>query len=743
MLPHATSQSCRQVLNIVFSACAAFLLLSASLYGQAVHTPKEPNKQVQKVRSASLPAPGQIQHIVFIMKENRSFDHYFGQYPGANGTTTGVISTGQSIPLWRGPDIMFHDGDHSRWAGLVGEDGGLMDHFDIALEGNENGDYEMYTQMTPADIPNYWAYAQNFVLGDNNYESDLTASWGAHVWSIAATGEQAATVPHTINHKQETSWGCDANSTARITLLDALNVYYDMFPCFDPPTIADSINNSNNSSLSWMFYSPPAPEGGSEHNAFDAVKHIRYSNYWKTNIANSTQFITDALAGNLPSVSWVIAPTAQTEHPPNGTCAGENWTVDQINAIMQGPASQWDSTVVFVTWDEWGGFYDHVYPPQVNNLGLGMRVPLLIVSPYPVQQGHVSHTQYEFASVVKFIEEVFNLPYLTERDANVNDTSDSFDFTQNPLAPVYLQPRACPVASTTLVPYGDVVVKKSRVMKVTVTNYGNTTMSFGKVSTTGDYALAKGGTCGSTLAAGKACTLEVVFTPKAAGLRTGVLTINDSDPSSPQTVNLSGTGTYLNLPIKYPGLSFSTIYLGSNRQQQVQLSNTGSAPVTINQIQTVGAYSETDNCGSSLAKGQSCEITVTFAPIATGYQDGNLIIWDSDPGSPHQGLLQGSGAAFDQQPTSLSFSTPVGQTSQPQSVTVTNTANVLLTIENPTADAPFNQTNNCPTQLGAGAQCTIQVTFSPTQKGQVASRLFINDEDLTSPQIVNLTGTGE
>lgn len=732
---------CNHFVGVFCQVLTALLVLSVGLYGQTAHAGKEKKQNVEKAKVHSkLPAPGQVQHIVFIMKENRSFDHYFGQYPGANGTTTGVISTGQTIPLWRGPDKMFHDGDHSRWAGLIGVDGGLMDHFDIAPEGNENGDYEMYTQMTQADIPNYWTYAQNFVLSDNTYESDLSASWSPHLWAIAATGENAATVPTLPGKGHTGSWGCDANPASLITLVDSLNVYYDVFPCFDSPTIADSINN--NPPLTWKSYTPLQPEGGFEHNAFDYIKHIRYSKYWKGNNLDYHQFVTDALAGNLPSVSWVKAPTPQTEHPPNGACAGENWTVDQINAIMQGPRSQWESTVIFVTWDEWGGFYDHVNPPQVDNLGLGIRVPMLIISPYPKQQGYVTHTQYEFASPVKFIEEVFNLPYLTERDANANDTTDSFNFNQSPLAPLYLQPRACPVAGTTLMPFGNVVLKKTRTMNVTVTNYQSTTMSFGKITTTGDYAVGHG-TCGATLAPGKACTVKVAFTPKAAGLRTGVLTINDSDPSSPQTVNLQGTGTYLNLPMPYPGLGFSVTMLGSNHQQQVQLSNTGSSTVTINQIQTVGDYSETDNCGTELTAGSNCQITVTFTPTATGYRNGNLIIWDSDPGSPHQGMLQGSGEAFERQPGSLNFSTPVGHTSNPQPITVTNTANVPLTLESVTVAPPFNQTSNCPTQLGAGGQCTIQVTFSPTKKGQVSELLFINDEDLTSPQKVNVVGTGE
>jgi len=729
----ACSPCRRQVLNILSFVCATLLLLPVSLYGEGPHA-----KTRVKTVASKLPAPGQIKHVVFIMKENRSFDHYFGQFPGADGTTTGLISTGQTIPLWRAPDVMLHDGDHSRLSGLTAEDGGKMDHFDLSNEGNENGDFQAYTQMTQADIPNYWAYAQNFVLSDHTFESDLSASYSAHFFSIAATGEGTVTVPQVPTGGLD-AWGCDTKPDALITVLDAAGAYYDTFPCFNPQTLADSLNNA---SLSWKFYGPPYPEGGYGHSAFDYVKHIRYSQYWKNNVVDYHQFVSDALAGNLPAVSWIIADSTETEHPPNATCHGENWTVEQINAIMQGPSEQWDSTVIFVTWDEWGGFYDHIMPPQVDQWGFGIRVPMLIISPYPAQQGYVTHTTYEFSSVVKFIEEVFSLPYLTQRDQNANDTTDSFNFDQSPQAPLYLQPRSCPVASTTMLPYGDVVVNNSKIMAATLTNWGTSTMSIGDITVTGDYKHA-GGTCGSTLASGSSCKVNVGFKPKAAGPLSGTLTINDSDPTSPQTVSLNGTGTFLELPIRYPGLTFSQTFLGSNRQQQVQLSNTGSAAITINQVQTAGDYSESDNCVGNLGAGSSCQITVTFTPTSSGYRFGNLIIWDSDPGSPHQARLQGGATAVERRPTTLSFSTPVGQTSEPKQVTVTNRSNASLFLESATVATPFNQTNNCPTQLAAGKQCTISVTFTPTKQGEVKSTLYINDADLFSPQRIALTGTGD
>ena len=729
--PRSTIRS----LFILPLVCVAFVLFCGSAYGQV------PQVAADKVKivPVHLPAPGQIQHIVFIMKENRGFDHYFGQFPGADGATTGLTSFGQNIPLARAADILLHDLGHVWQDALTAYDGGKLDWFDIMDKGDINGDFEAYTQMTQADIPNYWAYAQNFALADHTFQSTNSPSYSNHFYFIAADAQRTINIPAQVSGgNPEHSWGCDAPADSFVSQMDSGGAVSNTFPCFDPPTLADTLNNYG---LSWKYYAEPFGTEGYGFSAFDYVKHIRYSNYWNTNVVNISQFESDALSGQLPEVSWVVPAKKTTEHPNLGTCVGENWAVNQINAIMQGPSEQWNSTAIFLTWDDWGGFYDHVQPPKLDQFGLGFRVPMIIISPYAIP-GYVSHTTYEFSSVLKFIEDNFGLPSLTQRDANANDMMDSFNFSQNPLPPLYLQPRACPVAGATELPFGNVVVNKSRTLPVAITNYGSSKMTLGQISATGDFSYV-GGNCKSALAPGVSCNLNVEFTPQASGLRSGALTVNDSDPSSPQTVALAGNGTFLDLPVLYPGLSFSLTFLGSNAQQQVQLTNTGSAAVTINQIQVVGDFSETDNCGGSLGAGDSCRITVTFTPTASGYRRGNLVIWDSDPASPHLGRLSGTGSAVDDRPQALELTAKVSQTSGPKQVKVTNTANVPLYLPSIMVAAPFNQTNNCPTQLSAGAQCTIEVTFTPTQQGKVRGTLYINDADLSSPQEVGLTGIGE
>ena len=162
-------------------------------------------------------------------------------------------------------------------------------------------------------------------------------------------------------------------------------------------------------------------------------------------------FIGDVQAGKLPAVSWLIPPEGLNEHPGEGVnvCAGENWTVEQINAVMK--SDLWPSTAIVLVWDDFGGFYDHVKPPHYDIMGLGPRTPALIISPWTRRGdnpdgGYIDHTTYEFSSVLKFIEDLHELKPLTDRDAQANPLRGAFDFTQDPrLDPLVLPPRdPCP-----------------------------------------------------------------------------------------------------------------------------------------------------------------------------------------------------------------------------------------------------------------------------------------------------------
>ena len=382
-----------------------------------------------------------IRHVVFIVKENRSFDHMFGRFPGANGATHGKISTGQILPLAHAPDAALNYG-HGWVAAHNAMDcvSGIckMDGWDnvAGCIGTTTPPYACLEQYYQADIPNYWKYAQTFTLADNMFSSLAGASFPNHLYLIASQSGGAIQNPSNIATSPNI-WGCDAVSTANVLILEPNGKKYTRFPCFDYATLGDVLDGAK---LTWRYYAPSQGQPGYQWSAYDAISHIRNGPDWQTNVMPVSQFITDALAGKLPPVSWVTPPAVSSEHPGAGVCRGENWTVQQINAVMLGPL--WQSTAIFVTWDDFGGFYDHVAPPKTDFYGLGPRVPLLVISPYAIPR-HISHNRYGFESVLKFIEANWRLQSLTARDSLANNLMDAFNFSQSPLSPLILQTRNC------------------------------------------------------------------------------------------------------------------------------------------------------------------------------------------------------------------------------------------------------------------------------------------------------------
>ena len=241
-------------------------------------------------------------------------------------------------------------------------------------------------------------------------------------------------------------WGCDADPKTRVPVLDQEGDVIEIYPCLDFPTLGDSLTEAG---VSWKMYAPNqgALDGGFQGSAgyiwtvYDAIRHIRDSPDWKQHIVPTEQFAIDAAAGNLPAVSWISTPSPVSEHPPASVCVGENWTVSLLNALGSGP--NWKDSAMFITWDDFGGFYDHVAPQQIDKYGLGFRVPLLVVSPF-AKQGLILKQQAEFSSVLKLIEENYDLGSLTDRDFNAYDLMDAFDFNQAPRSLPALQPRTCP-----------------------------------------------------------------------------------------------------------------------------------------------------------------------------------------------------------------------------------------------------------------------------------------------------------
>lgn len=690
-----------------------------------------------------------IQHFVFIVKENRTYDNLFGTFVGANGATSGTISTGQVIPLGHNPDAMPRDIGHGWVESLTGTDYGRMDKFDAinsVLNGTSqacsvNGDYLCYTQLTQTDIPNYFTYASKFVLADNAFSSMRSASFPNHLYTVAATAGGAISNPINAN----SIWGCDAPPTIIVTVLDSQGHASSQYPCFDFPTLADSLGAAG---LSWKYYAPASGQPGYEWSALDAINHIRNTSLWTQHVVPATQFITDALAGNLPAVSWVVTDDNESDHPPASACVGENWTVNQINAVMQGP--NWNSTLIVLAWDDFGGFYDHVPPPATDQFGLGLRTPIVLISPYS-RSGYVSHTLYEFSSFLKTVEERFALPFLTQRDSNANDFLDSLDFSQTPLSPVILTPRSCPLVTANGLDFPPQKVGTTSPSKtVSIADWRTTQLTISSVTIAGDYTV--GSSCsGKKLNPNGTCKLTVAFAPTATGLRTGTLTVTDTDPSSPQQVTLKGTGTYVTLSPTL--LSFGPKVVGkASNTMNATLSNSSASTLGISSlVASSSEYTQTNTCGSSVAPGGSCTITVKFIPATTGVRYGTITVNDGDGGSPHILNLTGVGSFITLSTGKLTFAnTQVGFSSAVQTATVTNKgvggalSISAINIQDIGYDniSDYLQTNTCGSSLAAGASCSLTVTFKPQLSGNRNGTLQIfHSEPGTSPLVVNLVGT--
>ena len=678
-----------------------------------------------------------ITHWVFLIKENRPFDHYFGTFPGAYGATTGTISTGQVIPLSHAPDVMPEDLSHSWIAAQTAIDYGRMDQFNVGCVDNDICMSQFYQQ----DIPNYWTYASTFTLADQAFSSLHGVSFPNHLYIVTAQSGGVIDNPP----QQTNAWGCDSPTGTTVPWVNTEGYVSDVFPCFDFMTLADSMQSAN---LSWAYYAPSQGERGYAWSALDAINHIRNTSLWTEHVFPNAQFVTDAQSGNLPSLSWVTPPGFQSEHPKGtGVCDGENWTVSMINAVMEGP--DWNSTAIVLTWDDYGGFYDHVPPPQLDFFGFGARVPWIIISPY-AKPGYISHTIYEFSSFLKTVEERFGLAPLTERDANANDILDSFDFTQPPLPPLVLTQRQCPVVSPLQVNFAPQKAgTASASTPVEIANWGTTPITISSIVVTAPFQQSNA--CNSKLDVDQNCQVKVTFNPTATGAATGTLTVTDTGTGSPQVVTLTGIGTAITLSPTL--LNFGSIAVGkTTRSKTAVLTNHGNTDLNISSIALTGDYAQTNNCGSVLAPNASCTFTVTFSPTITGVRYGSIAITDSDPASPQVLNLTGIGSGTSQLPSTLQFgSIEVGSSSAPQTVKVTNKEQVTLQITNVNIqDGSFHntpnytQTNDCGSSLAANASCTFTVTFTPTVTGSTPGVLLIFDSDpATTPVSISLSGTGK
>jgi phospholipase C len=277
----------------------------------------------------------------------------------------------------------------------------------------------------------------------------LGPSFPGHFFALAAQAGWS-----TDNPSVAIPWGCDAQNSTVPTLVKGTCMTQSVPPCFDFPTVVDLLPKG----YTWKFYGDKLPPvAGQVWSMFDAVDHIRNTSAWQEHVVDESQFDSDVKNGTLPNVAFLVPQLLQSEHPPENICTGENWTVGHLNSIMQtGTAADglWWRTAIILTYDDFGGWYDHVAPPvqygcdQQTPYGMGFRLPAIFISPY-VKPGSVYKQVAQQASVPKFIEAIFGLSSLNSLDPAAQDGPDTddllgaFDFSQTPNDPLPLNTRNC------------------------------------------------------------------------------------------------------------------------------------------------------------------------------------------------------------------------------------------------------------------------------------------------------------
>ncbi|GAC1625228.1 MAG: alkaline phosphatase family protein [Ktedonobacteraceae bacterium] len=426
-----------------------------------------------------------IKHIVMIMQENRSFDTYFGTYPGADGIPmkNGVPTVCANDPQTNTCVKPFHDsrdlnhgGPHQQINATDDIDGGKMDGFIAqATRGSKscvdpnnpacsgNGKTDIMGYHDAREIPNYWAYAQNFVLQDRMFEP--TASWSlpAHLFMVSAWSAKCST--------QGDPNSCVNNSKGPVSIQQANESKGD-YAWTDMTYLLHKAN------VSWSYYVSEGTEPDCADSGATCTlgkQKAKTPGIWNPlpnfatvkqdgqlgNIQSVTNFYTAAKNGSLPAVSWVDPSGKVSEHPPALVSAGQSYVTGLINAVMQGP--DWNSTAIFLAWDDWGGFYDHVVPPTVDQNGYGLRVPGLVISPY-AKKGAIDHQTLSFDAYLKFIEDDFlggqrldpktdgradPRPTVRENVSILGNLMSDFDFSQQPRAPLILPINPTPGPAST------------------------------------------------------------------------------------------------------------------------------------------------------------------------------------------------------------------------------------------------------------------------------------------------------
>jgi len=365
-----------------------------------------------------------IAHVVFIIQENRSFNYLFFGYPGAYTKGFGYDTAGKKVKLHPETLATQWDIEHSLTAFLAVVDNGKYDGWNAqGSVGNAPKNYA-YAYALRDQVKPYWKMAKSYVLADHMFTSNIDGSFTAHQYAIAAYANSAVDFP-------ATAWGCPGGPTDSVPTLTQQRTYGPAeVPCWDNTTLGDEADAAG---ISWRFYAAPATTTAGEWSGYQAIDHIYNGPDWTNDVISPpSQFITDVGNGTLADITWITPITTDSDHAGFGYASdkGPGWVASLVNAV--GESQFWNSTAIFIMWDDWGGWFDPVAPPYEDYDGLGFRVPLLVVSPY-AKKNYVTHVQYETASVLRFTEDNFGLAQLAAADTRAADPGpDVFDFTASP-----------------------------------------------------------------------------------------------------------------------------------------------------------------------------------------------------------------------------------------------------------------------------------------------------------------------
>jgi phospholipase C len=405
-----------------------------------------------------------IQHVIVIMQENRSFDSYFGTFPGADGIPRGVClpdpKHGRCLRPYHDRNDMNFGGPHGNVQETADIDGGKMDGFvKEAEQGLSAGCAQhpdnpncIFSAAHPDvmgyhdwhEIPNYWAYARKFVLQDHMFESDNSWSLPSHLYMVSGWAARCSTLQDPASCESRPSLGAEGNyAWTDLTYLlhkHRVSWRYYVFTGTEPDCKQDEM------------VCDPVPQNAATPSIWNPLPFFTtvQEDGQLGNVVSLKEFFQDARHGTLPSVSWIVPAGAVSEHPTSLVSAGQSYVTHLINTVMR--SSEWKSTAIFLAWDDWGGFYDHVVPPTVDAGGYGLRVPGLVISPY-ARRGYIDHQTLSFDAYLKFIEDDFlggeridpatdgrpdPRPDVREKAPILGDLRKDFDFSQKPRRPLLL-----------------------------------------------------------------------------------------------------------------------------------------------------------------------------------------------------------------------------------------------------------------------------------------------------------------